>query len=359
MAWENFDEELQKRLGASVNAGFRQATYDKYGWAGGGRDGLTRKKTGTGTYTDIKYYKNNEDWQKVARSLGLASVNSMNDLNQMFDFVNMGRYGGGSKKEEAPVEETENPNKDQRNEPTVSYNPDSSVNPDSTVVEGKNQETKLPSEDTGPSRMDPNNLNRWGVNAGRFGMRDLLGAYSSGYSVSDINNWLSTQPTFDNPHAEGGGYNPRAPWHQGMKEVASGQVSTKFFNPDVAAYDPGGNGGTDFFGHADLLANRKGGLSDYQILTWLDNNQNRLRPKNKKGVAGGIYEELNSMRPVDPKNLLTGGSNLGNAGYADAVKPNRSKASQSTRSSYGTSQYNRANFGNAVKSGISMLGLNI
>ena len=43
-------------------------------------------------------------------------------------------------------------------------------------------------------------------------------------------------------------------------------------------------------------------------------------------------KSLNSMRPVDPKNLLTGGSNLGNAGYADAVKPNRSAASSSTRS---------------------------
>ena len=354
MAWQNFDEELQKRLGYSANGGVKQRSTPRYEWRGAGKDGRAKRQTGYNQINDIGYYKNSEDWQNVSNALGINNVNSMNDVNAMLDFVNQGRYGGGSKVEEEQ-KSTDNPNNSQpeRNEPEVSYNPTS------TVVEGQNQETKLPSEDTGPSRLDPNNLNRWGVNASRFGMRDLLGAYSSGYTSSDINNWLSTQPTFSNGTQPGGGYNPAAPWHQGMKEVASGQVSTKFFNPDVAAYDPGGNGGTDFFSRDDLLANRKGGLSDYQILSWLDNNNDKLRPKNQKGVAGGIYEELNSMRPVDPKNLLTGGSNLGNAGYADAVKPNRSAASSSTRSSNGTSQFNRSNFGNKKKSGISSIGLNI
>ena len=353
MAWQNFDEELKKRLGYSANAGVRQTSKPRYEWRGAG-DGRARRQTGYNQINDIGYYKNSEDWQNVSNALGINNVNSMNDVNAMLDFVNQGRYGGGSKVEEEQ-KPTDNPNNSQpeRNEPNVSYNPTS------TVVEGQNQETRQPSEDTGPSRLDPNNLNRWGVNANRFGMRDLLGAYSSGYSSSDINNWLSTQRTFSDGTQPGGGYNPAAPWHQGMKEVASGQVSTKFFNPDVAAYDPGGNGGTDFFSRDDLLANRKGGLSDYQILSWLDNNNDKLRPKNQKGVAGGIYEELNSMRPVDPKNLLTGGSNLGNAGYADAVKPNRSAASSSTRSSNGTSQFNRSNFGNKKKSGISSIGLNI
>ena len=353
MAWQNFDEELQKRLGYSANGGVKQRSTPRYEWRGAG-SGRAKRQTGYNQTNDIGYYKDSEDWQKVSNTLGISSVNSMNDVNQMLDFVNQGRYGGGSSvKEEEKT--TDNPNnnnvEDSRNEPNVSYNPTS------TVVEGTNQESKEQTYDPNARRNDATNLNRWGGRADRFGMADLHSAYNSGYSYSDINNWLSTQ---DNNigWADGnkGGFNSTAPSMHALNENRQGKISKGFYNPDVMGHN---GGGADYFGHADLLANRKAGFSDYQILNYLDNNLDSLRGGNVKGKAGGIYEELNSMRPKDPKNLLTGGSNLGNAGYADAVKPNRSAASSSTRSSNGTSQFNRSNFGNKKKSGISSIGLNI
>lgn len=348
MAWQNYDQELQKRLSYSANGGVKQRSVPKYEMKGAG-SGRRSVQTGYNQIDDIGYYKNNKDWQEVSKSLGISSVNSMNDINQMIDFVNQGRYGGGSSvKEEAP-KPTDNPNNNQpeKNEPTVSYNPTA------TTVQGLNQESLEPTYDPNARRLDSSNLNRWGGRADRFGMKDLTNAYNSGYSFSDINNWLSTQE--DNPgwaDQGRGGYNSEAASMIGLNENRAGKISKAYYNGDNKA-------GVDYFGHADLLANRKAGFSDYQILTYLDNNLDSLRAGNEKGAVGGIYEELNSMRPVDAKNLLTGGSNLGNAGYADAVKPNRSKASKSTRSSYGTSQFNRTNFGNKLKSGISSIGLNI
>ncbi len=186
----DYSSEMRDRLGAMVNMGIPTKTVDNWEMRGAG-SGRARRKVGTKTYKNISPYEQDEDWKKIAKNLGFThEKRSWNDVNLMIDFVNAGRYGGGSsKKEEEEQVVNDNPNNGQaeKNEPEVNYNPTS------TVVEGENQQTKEPSVDTGPSRMDPNNLNRWGVNAGRFGMRDLLGAYSSGYSVSDVNNWLSTQ----------------------------------------------------------------------------------------------------------------------------------------------------------------------
>jgi len=341
MAWQNFDEELQQRLGYSANGGIQKRSTPRYEGRGAG-SGRAKRQTGYNQVNDIDYYKDSEDWQKVSKALGITNVNSMNDVNQMIDLVNQGRYGGGGgSKVEEEQKPTDNPNnsKPERNEPGVSYNPTS------TVVEGQNQESYLPSDDTA-ARNDLSNLSRWGGSASRFGWADFQGAMDSGYTKGDINGWLSG--------IGGGNINTGGDWYKGLQETNSGQVSKMFGNTGGA-----GTENANWFGRADLQANRKMGLSDYQILSYLDNNLSSLRGNNAKGVAGGIYEELNSMRPVDPKNLLTGGSNLGNAGYADAVKPNRSSASSSTRSSNGTSQLNRSNFGNKKKSGISSIGLNI
>ena len=262
------------------------------------------------------------------------------------DFNGVAAAGSGyAEEDKKKKEDTQSAPTDNPNQPTVNYQGNTGGgNPSSTTVEGKNQESYSASEDTA-ARNDRSNLSRWGGSASKFGFADFDGAMNSGYTKGDINGWLSG--------IGGDKINTGGDWYKGLQETNSGKVSKMF------GAAGSGTENANWFGRADLLANRKMGLSDYQILSYLDNNMDSLRGNNAKGVAGGIYEELNSMRPVDPKNLLTGGSNLGNAGYADAVKPNRSEASSSTRSSYGTSQFNRKNFGNKKKSGISSNGLTI
>ena len=58
-----------------------------------------------------------------------------------------------------------------------------------------------------------------------------------------------------------------------------------------------------------------------------------------------------------PKTLMVGSTGLGNSGTAAGVRPKRSKNSQSGRSSLGTSQYNRSNFG--TKKSPLAIGLNV
>lgn len=351
--WMDYSSEMRDRLGAMVNMGIPTREKERWEYRGAG-SGRAKRQVGYKTIKDYSQYSENDDWKQVGKSLGLSSINSINDVNQMIDFVNQGRYGGGSSKKEEEEEVTNNPNNNNqpdKNEPNVSYNPTF------TPVEGQNQESMNQTYDPNAGRNDSTNLNRWGGRADRFGMSDLNNAYNSGYSFSDINNWLSTQQDnagWADPNK--GGKNSTSPVMRGLNENRQGQISKAYYNPNIVAH---GGDGEKWFGHADLLANRKAGFSDYQILSYLDNNLDSLRGNNAKGAVGGIYEELNSMRPVKPKNLITGGSNLGNAGYADAVKPNRSSASSSTRSSYGTSQFNRNNFGNNRRSGISSIGLNI
>lgn len=285
---------------------------------------------------------------QATKALGMSNVSSMNDVNKIFEWVN----DQSRKKVEEEQAPTDDPNAggngtgSGKNEPNVNYNPTS------TVVEGENQESKEQTYDPNARRNDASNLNRWGGRADRFGMADLHSAYQSGYSYGDINNWLGTQnDNRDWVDHNRGGYNSNSAAYRALNENRQGKITSSYYNPNAV---PHGGEGEKYFGHADLLGNRKAGFSDYQILSYLDNNLGKLRGNNAKGVAGGIYEELNSMRPKDPKNLLTGGSNLGNAGYADAVKPNRSEASSSAYSSFGTSQYNRDNFNNKKKSGVTV-----
>ena len=287
------------------------------------------------------------NFARIAQELGLKSINSPNDIAAMYDWLGRATASSEQKKTNAASEPT--PAEQASTGPTVN-NVETASDPGVEDVR----------EDTERSRMDPGNLNRWGVRADRFGMRDLFGAYQSGYSQGDVYGWLSTQPTFSNGASPSGGYNPAAPWYQGLQEISRGQISTKFFNPDVAAYDPGGNGGTDFFSRDDLIANRKGGFSDREIVAFLDANPNVLRAKNKKGAQGGLYETIKAglpPEPRDPTNYMIGSTALGNAGNASGVRPKRSEASQSGRSSFGTSQYNRSNFG-TTRSPLA-IGLNI
>ena len=356
MSWLNFDEELQKRLGYSANGGVRQRSTPRYEWRGAG-DGRARRQTGYNQVNDIGYYRDSPDWQNVSNALGISSVNSMNDINQMLDFVNQGRYGSAAKKEEEAETKVDNPNVTQeRNEPTVSYS-NETVEVEGT--EGTNQQSH-DKQDTSKTGFDPNNISSFAGRSDRFGMKDLKAAFSSGYSQGDVMMHLNSLGQIN---GDSGGYLGGGALDQGLRETSMGKISTQFVDPSYNAYGTAGwDRGRDMFGHFDLLANRKAGFSDNEILNYLDNNLDKLNKNQKKGVAGGIYEQLNAMRPTEPippKSLMVGSSNLGNAGYADAVTPNRSAASSSTRSSYGTSQFNRSNFGNKRKSGITSLGLNI
>ena len=66
---------------------------------------------------------------------------------------------------------------------------------------------------------------------------------------------------------------------------------------------------------------------------------------------------LNIPEPELPKTLMVGSTGLGNSGSASGVKPKRSENSRSGRSSLGTSQYNRSNFG--TRRSPLAIGLNV
>lgn len=319
---------------------------------GAGKDGTVRQ---TGYLNDNRFINSRlsqlsqNTAQQAANALGIKNVNSLNDVNSIFEYVN-----NTKKKKEEEVESAPNvddPNTGSgKNEPNVNYNPDT------LDVPGQNQESNI-KPDTGPSGFDPNNISSFAGRADRFGMKDLMASFQSGYSQSDVMRHLNSLSAIN---GDSGGYLAGGALDQGLRETSMGQISTQFFDPKYAKFgSPQEAHARNTFGHADLLANRKAGFSDMEILNWLDNNQDKLNPNQRKGVSGGIYETLNALRPVEPKSLMVGGSNLGNAGYADAIKPNRSSAASSTRSSYGTSQFNRNNFGNKNKSGLSITGLNI
>ena len=387
MAWENFDAEMQRRLGNSFDAGFQQ-------------------KNGA---TDFGFYQGNADWQAVGKSLGIG-LNNINNLNAAFDFVGKGKK---KKKDGNPQQSsgfsgnTQGANISTATafDPGQPYVPGVPGSPAVAAIEGKDAVpgrvgvpgkaavaaknplsiTKMSTAARGPNSWMgagdfDGNPNNWGA-------KDLIGAYQAGYTEQDVENFLRQGNNF---YPDGSGY-------RALKE-AKKKISTQFvgrqYHPDWKKdYDPGGP--ASMFGDADLLGNLKAGWSKQEILEYLDNNQQVLNANNKKGVAGGIYEKLNAQRyvagtdaideilpiapeaaiqavaaipaveaidPIDAipaRNLLIGNSTLGNAGYADIVAPNRSKSSRSNRSSYGTSQFNRSNFGKKKKSPISVTGLNI
>ena len=218
-------------------------------------------------------------------------------------------------------------------------------------------------------------------NPNNWGAKDLIGAYRAGYTEQDVENYLR----------QGNAFLPSGSAYRALRE-AKKKISTQFvgreYHPDWTK-DYASGGPAYKFGEADLIGNRRAGWSDVEILDYLDSNLNVLSAGNAEGVQGGLYEMLNSKRyqpgvkgitpeaaiaavdaipaveAIDPieaipaRNLLIGNSNLGNAGYAQAVAPNRSEGSRSTRSSYGTSQFNRNNFNKKKRSPITTNGLNI
>ena len=359
MTWLNFGEDVRKRLGNDANAGFRQKPIPIVGTRGAGRDGMTRGQVGYGQTVDTGYYKNNKDWQQVASSLGISNIDSLNDINQMYNLVNNGRFGGGntgSKKEEEQVDPNDGRYEVTANDPTTQATAGEPATY-SQAGQGWNR------QEQGPSGFDGQNLSSFAGRADRFGMADLKGAYQSGYSQADVMKHLAGMQAIS---GDSGGYLASGGAYRGLQETSMGQISTKFADPDYSAWGtPARAKAETTFGDFDLLANRRAGFSDSEILDFLDENLDVLNPRQKKGVKGGIYETLLAKKPKmltppkPPKNLIIGNSNLGNSGYADVVQPNRSAASSSNRSSYGTSQFNRNNFGNANKSGITLRGLNI
>jgi len=390
MAWENFDAEMRKRLSRDFDAGFNQSNGQ----------------------TNLNYYQNNSDWKAVGNALGLG-INSMNDLNAVFDYV------GTNKKKKAKEVSTFSGGASTGSgnsgasystatafDPGRAYVPGVPGKPAVAAIEGKAAVPGRVGRPGVPGVAAKNPLSLQGMstaargptswmgagsfdnNPGNWGMRDLMGAYNAGYTEQDVENFLR----------QGNKFLPSGAAYQALREAKRG-ISTKFLNPDLhgdwKTWGDNPQGPLWKFGHADLIGNRKAGHSDQEILDWLDKNLNRLNPAQRPGVPGGIYEQLNSKRyvpgtdpieeilpiapeaaiqavaaipaveAIDPieaipaRNLLIGNSTLGNAGYAQAVAPNRSESSRSNRSSYGTSQYNRTNFGKKKRSGITTNGLNI
>ncbi len=388
MAWENFDAEMQRRLGNSFDAGFQQ------------KDGAT----------DFGFYQGNADWQAVGKSLGIG-LNSINNLNAAFDFVGSGKK---KKKSDNPrqsggFQSGNNGGANISNEtafdPGRAYVPGTPGSPAVAAIEGKDAvpgrvgrpgvaavaaKNPLSLDKMSTAARGPNSWRGAGGfdgNPNNWGAKDLIGAYQAGYTEQDVENFLRQGNNF---YSEGSAY-------RALRE-AKKKISTQFvgrqYHPDWTQ-DYAAGGPASMFGDADLLGNLKAGWSKQEILEYLDNNQQVLNANNKKGVAGGIYERLNAQRyvpgtdaieeilpiapeaaiqavaaipaveAIDPieaipaRNLLIGNSTLGNAGYADIVAPNRSKSSRSNRSSYGTSQFNRTNFGKKKRSPINLTGLNI
>ena len=68
-------------------------------------------------------------------------------------------------------------------------------------------------------------------------------------------------------------------------------VSTEYYNPALATSQ---EAGLSQFGHADLVGNRSAGFTDQEILDFLNANPGTLNAQQQPGIAGGIYEQVNS-----------------------------------------------------------------
>ena len=378
MAWENFDAEMRRRLGQDFDAGFNQSN---------GK-------------TNLGYYQNNQDWKAVGNSLGLK-IDSINNLNAVFDYVGTNKRKG---KKDSPSSGggaggLQNSGSGATYSTATAFDPGRPYVPGVPgspaveaveavdAVEGVIAQVEKNPESNRKRSTAARGPNSW-MGAGGFdgnpnnwGAKDLIGAYRSGYTEQDVENYLR----------QGNAFDPNGSAYRALRE-AKKKISTQFvgreYHPDYKK-DYASGGPAYMFGEADLIGNRRAGWSDVEILEYLDSNTNVLNANNKPGVEGGLYEMLNSKRyqpgvkgispqaaiaavdaipaveAIDPieaipaRNLLIGNSNLGNAGYAQAVAPNRSEGSRSTRSSYGTSQFNRNNFGKKKRSSITTNGLTI
>lgn len=317
--WWDFDEDVRTRLGNDANAGYRQRSVGLYGTKGAG-DGRRMGRVGTGQALDVSYYKNNEDWQQVAKQLGIYSIDSRNDINQMYNFVNNNRFSNNNGMGIGPGDGPTKP------EPEPDLKPGE---------KGFNY--------------DPDN--------------NYAGTKGSGLPNRDGAPGATQQPTGTYDYS---GYDPGK---LSAQVRGSGKVSTGFYNK---AYGQSVEQGEAGFGLADLEGNMAAGISSTQLKEWFDKGGTKaLGAKQQKGT-GGIYdqvaaaaaaeeeislESLPSLTPPPKMNIPA--AQVGNVGNASGVRAKRSNNSRSGRNARGTSQFNRNSFGNPKASSLTIGGLNI
>lgn len=297
-----FSEEQLLQLKNDFYGGLKQTQRPRYVMAGAG-DGRGYRQEGYSSSLNTDYYKNNSNWRAIGDELGI-NINSMNDISALYDYFTQNYLGAGDgkKKEE----------------------------------EAKEPEALKPGDPGFTS--EPTNNYANGMNAD--------GTPKTQYDYSKYN--------------EGA-----------LLEKAASQISTGFYdqslgvNPEVAVQR---------FGHADLQGNLAAGQSATNLLEYFNSTGgSTLNPDQKKGKEGGIYEMVAAMAALEEPVKLTplpgaGGpvgkmnipaAQVGNNGNASGVRMKRSNASQSGTNAYGTSQFNRRNFGNPQRSSLSIGGLNI
>jgi len=139
---------------------------------------------------------------------------------------------------------------------------------------------------------------KFGQDSNYFGAEDLKAAKMSGYSESEIGDFLNkNQNLLRGPNVYGG----------------DSEIAAYLKNPNESGggSSTGGGGGgnsggssgynfsaqygqsSDFFGHKDYDAAKAGGASDAEIKSFLDKNLGLLRAGNVKG-GGGLYDQIAS-----------------------------------------------------------------
>lgn len=308
--WMDYDSEMRERLAAMVNMGIPLKTEETWGWRGAGKDGLTRGKVGDKTTKDYSQYEQDEDWKRIAKNLGFThEKRSMEDINAMIDFVNQGRYGGGSGQKEKPVIQPSNP---------------------------------LPGEPGYTS--------------------EPINNYTNGKAGQQV----SPQQLYA---AEYAAYNGDA---IASKVASTGQISTEFYNSAYGQSPEMGTtrfGDADLAGNlsAGITATQLLKFFDGSGSSSLGPGQ----IKGKGGIYDQVaamalaetpleLEELpDAGRLPPPIQMTIGPQQIGNQGNAAGVKFKTSEGSKTGRSSGGTTQFNRNSFGKSMKSPLSIGGLTI
>ena len=286
----------------------------------------------------------------IAKELGLKNVNSTNDIAAMYDYLGRANNRGS----QASGGGSQNPGNVQGTNGVTVNNP-------ATVT--TTPEIPDPITTYQPGEYSPYSGQNTGVISGLYnrpqniGMGDVYAATMSGFTINDIANEINS-----------GRYKVGNPASQAVNAARSG-VTSMFYSPQFVNWqDPSSVArGQSQFGHADLAGNRAAGYSYTDILSFLDSNPGKLNPNQRPGIQGGLYEQIKAgaegemvtefPEPELPKTLMVGSTGLGNSGSASGVKPKRSENSRSGRSSLGTSQYNRSNFG--TRRSPLAIGLNI
>lgn len=286
----------------------------------------------------------------IAKELGLKAVDSVNDIAAMYDYLGRANNRGS----QASGGGSQNPG-------NVQGTNDVTVNNPATVT--TTPEIPDPITTYQPGEYSPYSGMNTGVISGLYnrpqniGMGDVYAATLSGFTINDIANEINS-----------GRYKVGNPARQAVNAARSG-VTSMFYSPQFVDWrNPSSVAqGQSGFGHADLAGNRAAGYSYTDILSYLDSNPGKLNANQRPGIQGGLYEQIKAgaegemvteyPEPELPKTLMVGSTGLGNSGAAEGVRPKRSENSRSGRSSLGTSQYNRSNFG--TRRSPLAIGLNV